>query len=675
MLCKKSYWIWYPGDFELYHAMKQNFSRVERGCEWPAFWKSSGFRNRLAFRREYTISKATDFRVLASADSVGYVQVNEDKFPMRTKIHCQPGKYRISVHIACLSCVPSIYVEGEEICSDPGWMVEDYDLDPVGAAYNRYFTDPDRDPAEWEFSERMYEPVCVEEVNGGTLYTFETELTAALLVEPDDNREESDYSADGSQKADGRREEAAFSGDGFGKAQADGPLVYLGESRAEALDTQNCYYSCYPDPATHRCPRQALRFAFLPGCKTGDYRVSAIHQYVDIPVRASFSCGDELLNRIFAIAAHTHMLCSGVFFTDGIKRDKWIWGGDAYQSMLINHYLTGDREIEKRTLIALRGNDPVTTHVNTIVDYSLFWILSVAEYDRAYRDEEFLTWIYPKMVSLMELCLSQREEHGFLIGRSRDWIYIDWADFDRSGPLCAEQMLLVRALQVMAETEAAVMAAGGSKEATGRDYRKLAGELMEKVNEFYWDPQQEAYVDSFVSEKKAVTRHANIFAVLFDLVSADRQQQIKESVLQNDRIPAITTPYFRFYELEALCKLGCYELVLSEIKAYWGGMLAQGAVTFWEEFDPQKTVDEQYSMYGDPFGKSLCHAWAASPIYLLSRYFVGLRQTVPGGSEYEVNPRTDLLSDLDCTFPMGDQQVRIVVKNGRIVTGEPEMQE
>ena len=49
----KSYWIWYPGDFELYHGMKQNFSRVERGFGWPAFWKSEGFRNRVAFRRTY----------------------------------------------------------------------------------------------------------------------------------------------------------------------------------------------------------------------------------------------------------------------------------------------------------------------------------------------------------------------------------------------------------------------------------------------------------------------------------------------------------------------------------------------------------------------------------------------------------------------------------------------
>ena len=27
----KSHWIWYPGDFELYHGMKQNFSRVDLG--------------------------------------------------------------------------------------------------------------------------------------------------------------------------------------------------------------------------------------------------------------------------------------------------------------------------------------------------------------------------------------------------------------------------------------------------------------------------------------------------------------------------------------------------------------------------------------------------------------------------------------------------------------------
>ena len=34
---ENTFWIWYPGDFELYHAMKQNFSRVERGLDGRHF--------------------------------------------------------------------------------------------------------------------------------------------------------------------------------------------------------------------------------------------------------------------------------------------------------------------------------------------------------------------------------------------------------------------------------------------------------------------------------------------------------------------------------------------------------------------------------------------------------------------------------------------------------------
>ncbi|MBN2614002.1 MAG: hypothetical protein JXB00_20765 [Bacteroidales bacterium] len=43
-------------------------------------------------------------------------------------------------------------------------------------------------------------------------------------------------------------------------------------------------------------------------------------------------------------------------------------------------------------------------------------------------------------------------------------------------------------------------------------------------------------------------------------------------------------------------------------------------------------------MYGRRFGKSLCHAWGASPVYLLGRYFVGVRPTKPGYEEFEIRP-------------------------------------
>lgn len=47
----------------------------------------------------------------------------------------------------------------------------------------QYFTRPEQNPTVWEYSEKVYEPVCVTEYNGGTLYEFETELNAVLEAE------------------------------------------------------------------------------------------------------------------------------------------------------------------------------------------------------------------------------------------------------------------------------------------------------------------------------------------------------------------------------------------------------------------------------------------------------------------------------------------------------------
>ena len=352
--------------------------------------------------------------------------------------------------------------------------------------------------------------------------------------------------------------------------------VFCGESREEAVDLAHCYYSWEVDPVTNRTPRCAVRFVFLPQCKKEEISVSAFHQYVDIPVKASFTCDDELLNQIWAVAEHTFLLCSGIFFIDGIKRDKWIWGGDAYQSLFVNQYLMADPDINRRTLLALRGNDPMTTHINTIVDYSLYWILSVKEHYEAYADEKFVRQVYPKMVSLMNFCEEQLDEHGFLIGREKDWIFIDWADLDKEGPLCAEQMLLAGGYKAMAAVAAVVE---DSACAASAEYNRKYVELVKKIDQFYWDNDQSAYIDSFCSGKRHVTRHANIFAILYGIADADRQTQIVDSVLLNDNIPAITTPYFKFYELDVLCRMGRYAEVLEQIKAYWGGMLARGAVT------------------------------------------------------------------------------------------------
>lgn len=620
---KQSYWIWYPGDFELYHAMRQNFSRIERGYGWPAFWKSEGFRNRVVFRRTYELTGETVFCV--HSHSIGYCMVTEEtgekKYPLGKEVSCGPGKVSISVHAGCVEAFPSIYIVGDVIYSDSGWMVEDYAFAPVEAGYCKYFTQAGQNPTRWDYQEKVYQPVEISEVQDGVLFTFETELTAVLQVN-------------------------------FKNGVYRPVTICCGESKEEALDQEHCYHSWQPDEATKKTPCCALRFAFIPDCRKDEVELSAIHQYVDIPVRASFSSSDPLINRIWSVAEHTFQLCSGIFFIDGVKRDQWIWSGDAYQSFFVNQYLMADPDINRRTLLALRGNDPMVTHINTILDYSLYWILGVKAHFDAYADVEFIRQVYPKMCSLMEFCEGQLDEHGFLLGREKDWVFIDWADFDREGPLCAEQMLYLACWRAMAEIAAVLGKASGR-------YEKRFKELKDKVLTFYWDKQKNAFVDSFVSGKRHVTRHGNIFAILFDLVDQERKELLLAHVLNNPRIPMITTPYFKFYEMDAFCKMGCRDEVLEQIKAYWGGMLERGAVTFWEEYDPQVSREEQYDMYGDKFGKSLCHAWSASPIYLLGKYFVGLEITDAQKGNYELHPHLEMFSWLDCTLPMGDKEIHV----------------
>lgn len=38
--------------------------------------------------------------------------------------------------------------------------------------------------------------------------------------------------------------------------------------------------------------------------------------------------------------------------------------------------------------------------------------------------------------------MEQTNELGFIYGRAKDWIFIDWSEMDKEGTLAAEQVLL-----------------------------------------------------------------------------------------------------------------------------------------------------------------------------------------------------------------------------------------
>ena len=298
----------------------------------------------------------------------------------------------------------------------------------------------------------------------------------------------------------------------------------------------------------------------------------------------------------------------------------------------------------------LRGKDPVTSHINTIMDYTFFWFLSIYDYYLYSGDRHFVQQIYPKMQSLMKYVLGRTNKEGMVEGQTGDWVFVDWADgyLDKKGELAFEQVLLCKSLETMALC--AELVDDKSDEAK---YEKLANELRSKLIPAFWSEEKQALVHNRIDGKQseAVTRYANMFATFFNYLAPEQQETIKSSVLLNDSILKITTPYMRFYELEALCALGEQEEVMKEMKAYWGGMLNEGATSFWEKYNPDESGTQHLAMYGRPYGKSLCHAWGASPIYLLGKYYLGVQPTSAGYETYSVTPTLGGLRWMEGTVP------------------------
>ena len=643
-------WIWYPGDYEIWLGNEMNNRRTERGAFFPPFWKSDSHYNVVEFSKQIDLAEPEEIFIAAE----GKYNVKLDgklQFGMPQTMTLPAGKHNLNIKVWNQATPPTVYVKGKTVNSDNTWKVtfEDKEwIDESGKASDTSattymdagswnFNGATQLPSQFELSRTPMQAVSSEKVGNGTLYDFGKETFGFLVLE---------------------------------NVKGNGNInVYYGESKEEALDKDYCEtldkflvrngkitdlsvnqtYELTPEYTFDNS--KAFRYVYVE--TEGDVQpgnVSMQYEYLPLDYRGTFKCNDEELNRIWDIGAYTMHLTSREFFIDGIKRDRWVWSGDAIQSYLMNYYLFFDNESVKRTIWLLRGKDPVTSHINTIMDYTFFWFLSIYDYYLYSGDQHFVQQIYPRMQTLMDYVLGRANEEGMVEGMTGDWVFVDWADgyLDKKGELAFEQVLLCKSLETMA-----LCADIAGDKVDEAKYEKLYEQLRAKLIPAFWNEEKQALVHNRINgqQSEAVTRYANMFATFFNYLEPEQQQTIKNSVLLNDSILKITTPYMRFYELEALCALGEQNEVLKEMKAYWGGMLNEGATSFWEKYNPEESGDQHLAMYGRPYGKSLCHAWGASPIYLLGKYYLGVQPTSAGYETYSITPTLGGLKWMEGTVP------------------------
>lgn len=614
-----SQWIWRFGEFETYHNMILHTRRQQYGYPEPVVWKLYAPEPVVCFRKEVTTQGGT-FRIHALGDistTVGREPWNQKKYGGQTEITLESGTTVVRIRVSNIQTFPAIYVEGV-IESDETWLCDDMsnDFRPVGTS--AMFDAPDKTPEKFPFSYTPIHWVTREKTCGGVLFDFGKETFARTRVT---------------------------------NLTAETVRVQFGESREEALDAKwgVIRFSEKPENKALEYEPYAFRYLFVTD---ENAEVQAEYEYLPLTYRGAFYCNEEIINRVWDVAAYTFHLNCREFFLDGIKRDRWVWSADAYQSLFVNRYLFFDREIERRTLIALGGKQPFKAHINTIMDYSFFWIISLYEYYVTYGDREFLCQIAPQMDAVMDFCLGRTDEDGFMRGKEGDWVFIDWAPMDKTGALAGEQILYARAMECYARICRII---GRSDQNLMERSESLRARIFEK----FYDEEKRVFIDSYESGKRNVTRHSNILAYLFLPCDEEVKRDIYEKVILNDEVPQITTPYFKFYENQVHMKAGNPNLLEKSIREYYGSMLETGATTLYEEYDPAMTGTEHYAMYGNPYEKSLCHAWSASPIYLLGKFRLGVENTGIAYDTFEVRPALGDMEEFSGRVPVPGGEVRV----------------
>ena len=640
----KATWIWYPGDWEIWLGNRFNNRRTERGAMFPPFWKQDSHWATVEFSTVVNLAHAETV-VIAAEGRYNFMLDGKLQFGEPQQFEIPAGEHKINFKVWNQATPPTLFVEGVTVHTDSSWLATYEDkiwIDENGVAHGSgiyvpagswRFDSIGNPPSGYQLERREQRPTGHRDMTNGTLYDFGRETFGYLRV----------------------------------KGLKGCVHIYYGESAEEALDKEHCETLDILNDEGEPLGSKAFRYVYIEKEDSSSYEeVLMDYEYAphDPAHSGSFCCSDDELNRIWEVSAYTMDLTTREFFMDGIKRDRWTWSGDAIQSYLMNYYLRFDLDCVKRTIRQLRGKDPVTAHVNTIMDYTFYWFKSILDYYQYSGDVDFVKEIFPRMITLMDYCILRTNTDGLMEGQPDDWIFVDWVDFPmhKRGMLCFEQILFVEALRAMA-----VCAKICDDEDDGY-YQMEAERTLEKVKELFWSEQHHAFLHAIENGElnEQITKFPNMFAIIYGDVTEKERDDIMHHVMLNPDVPAITTPYMRFYELETLCMDGRQEQVLREIKAYWGGMLREGATSFWEKYNPDEKGREHLAMYGRPYGKSLCHAWGASPLYLLGKYYLGVRPTKPGYAEYEVNPSLGGLEWMEGEVPTPFGKVSVKMSSHQV---------
>ncbi len=343
-----------------------------------------------------------------------------------------------------------------------------------------------------------------------------------------------------------------------------------------------------------------------------------------------FTCDDEFLNSLWQKSLRTLYVTMRDNFMDCPDRERAQWWGDVTNEMIMTMYSMDSNSY----LLYQKGVQAMLSHIDdtkvlqTVVPISgdyfelpvqqLAGIVGFLTYYEYTGDKAFIEKVYG--ASLDYLNLWDIGENNLVVHREGSW---DWPDWGNKADMTAIENAWV--YYALSATEEMAKILGKNDDISFITQRKDA---IKKGYATLWTE------DGFKSDDaKKPDDRANALAVLSGLAEKGQYDTIK-NVLKTTQN---SSPYMEYYVLEALCKMGEYELAKDRIKDRYEGMVNADYSTLWEFWDAWRGTKN--------------HAWSGGPLVIMSKHFAGITPLESGYEKVKIDPQYTLSDSMNCTVP------------------------
>lgn len=388
-------------------------------------------------------------------------------------------------------------------------------------------------------------------------------------------------------------------------------------------------------------------------------RVTATYRCYDHAATARMESSDARLDRIWEISRHTVEMGSQDLMVDGPWREQLLYMGDILVAHQAAYLLFANaHEITEwaHTLFArgqredglFQPNQPcrVGPEQDRLLDQVVLWPIELEQH-RTYTGRcQFVRELLPSMVRLMD---------GFdtLFGRSPSqdprlrgltgWNWVDHPGLENGCPRSIRHEGIPTAINLLylLALQSSVRLLRAENCSADADRLQLRiDQLSRLLKEHHWDGRRQVFVDCVVDGKVSpeVSVHVNLLAIEAGL--ADEPGDLLDRTWNRPDVLQICGSFFRYHLFEVLHRLDRRQMLLDEMRSWWGGMVDAGLTS----------LSENMPVNGE-WGSSVGHPWGATPCIHLVRSIAGLEPLEPGWKRVRCNPCLGDLDHLSTTVP------------------------